>query len=242
MATAKKTPSTTARRRRHKPRSRATPAAASAQAPTAPVRRWYEHPLASPVVWTVIAGALAAVWAFGEGLYRDYADEVMWTPEPLAGDRVGILLARLENDPGNEYASRVRSALERQFPISADGSSSIEVNLYPKKLELPEHGRLSDNLVRAAAEGREWLKEQKADLLIWGRALPSAKMLELRILTREAPGKSRSAQPELYPIKIPSEFSEQIGGALAGDGRGRRSQRLEPAGQLSVSGPGARTP
>ncbi|ODR95043.1 hypothetical protein AUC70_04680 [Methyloceanibacter stevinii] len=167
-------------------------------------------------MWTVIGGALTLIWAFGEGLYKEYRDEVMWAPEPFLGDRVGILLARLENDPGNEYAFRVRSALEHQFPINADGSASVEVNLYPKRLELPEHGRLSENIVQANAEGREWLKEQKADLLIWGRALPTAKMLELRILTREPQVQSGTAQPELYPIKIPSEFSEQIGTALAG--------------------------
>lgn len=168
------------------------------------------------MVWTVIGGALTVVWAFGQGLYQEFRDEVMFAPEPFAGDRVGILLARLENDPGNEYASRVRSALERQFPINPDGSASVDVNLYPKRLELPEHGRLSENIIQANAEGREWLKEQKADLLIWGRALPTAKMLELRILTREPQVQSRTAQPELYPIKIPSEFSEQIGSALAG--------------------------
>lgn len=217
MATAKKKATPTARKRAAKPRRRATPAAAAAApAPAAPARRWYEHPLLSPVVWTVIGGALTLIWAFGEGLYKEYRDEVMWAPEPFLGDRVGILLARLENDPGNEYASRVRSALEHQFPINADGSASVEVNLYPKRLELPEHGRLSENIVQANAEGREWLKEQKADLLIWGRALPTAKMLELRILTREPQVQSGTAQPELYPIKIPSEFSEQIGSALAG--------------------------
>ncbi|BAQ16746.1 hypothetical protein [Methyloceanibacter caenitepidi] len=217
MATAKKKATPTARKRAAKPRRRSTPAAAAAAPPpAAPARRWYEHPLLSPVVWTVIGGALTLIWAFGEGLYQEYRDEVMWAPEPFLGDRVGILLARLENDPGNEYASRVRSALEHQFPINADGSASVEVNLYPKKLELPEHGRLSENIIQANAQGREWLKEQKADLLIWGRALPTAKMLELRILTREPQVQSRAAQPELYPIKIPSEFSEQIGSALAG--------------------------
>jgi len=216
--TVKKGRSPTARKKPARSRRRTTPAAAAAApASAALARHWYEHPLLSPVVWTVIAGALAAIWAFGEGLYRDFKDEIMWSaPQPFAGDRVGILLARLENDPGNEYASRVRSALERQFPISADGGASVEVNLFPKKLALPEHGRLSENIIQANAEGRQWLKEQKADLLIWGRALPSAKMLELRILTRDAQDKSPSAQPELYPIKIPSEFSEQIGGALAG--------------------------
>jgi hypothetical protein len=195
-----------------KPKPRTTPSAAM----VAPQRRWYEHPLASPVVWSVISAIVGGILYSGAELYRQAYELLPVTaPAPFEGDRVGILLARLENDPANEYALRVRSALEHQFPVAVDGSSSVEVNLYPKKLTLPEDGRLSETLAEANAEGREWLEEQKADLLIWGRALPTEKMLELRILTREADPKS-SAQPELYPIKIPSEFSEQIGGALAG--------------------------
>jgi len=182
-----------------------------------PGRRWYEHPLASPVVWSVISAVVGGVLYSGAELYHQAYELLPVTgPAPFEGDRVGILLARLENDPDNEYALRVRSALEHQFPVAVDGSSSVEVNLYPKKLTLSEEGRLSETLARANTEGRQWLEEQKADLLIWGRALPNEKMLELRILTREAEANSTSVQPELYPIKIPSEFSEQIGGALAG--------------------------
>jgi len=214
MATAKKTAkkkvSSTARKRSSKPRRRSTPSTAAA----APAQRWYEHPLASPVIWTVIAGALTLIWTYGEGLYDDYADQFIRAPQPFAGDRVGILLARLQDDPGNEFVSQVRNALERQFPITADGSSSVDVTLYPQRLELPEHGNVRQHIVEANAEGLQWLEDQNADLLIWGRAFPETERLELRIVTRG--GKDKSSAGEIYEITIPSKFSEQISGALAG--------------------------
>ncbi|MEM8573917.1 MAG: hypothetical protein AAGF48_04700 [Pseudomonadota bacterium] len=172
----------------------------------------------SPIVWTVIAGTLTFGWVMidGEKYLKGLTDQVFWTPEPFAGDSVGILLARLEDDPENEFSSRVRSALEHQFPAKPDGSTSVEVSLYPKALELPEYGNLVSNLVEARATGREWLKEQKADLLIWGKALPTAQMLELRILTPEAQVKLGSDKPRAYSIRIPSTFTDQVAAALAG--------------------------
>ena len=154
------------------------------------------------------------MWTQGQGLYDDFADRLLRAPQPFVGDRVGILLARLQDDPRNEFVSRVRNALEQQFPIGSDGRSSVAVSLYPQKLELPEHGRIDEHIVQANAEGRQWLKEQNADLLIWGRAFPSLKELELRILTRGV--RDKSSAGKIYEIRIPSKFSEQISGALAG--------------------------
>ncbi|MDJ0511957.1 MAG: hypothetical protein QNJ62_00785 [Methyloceanibacter sp.] len=216
MATAKKKRATTARKRPSKPRRRATPAAAAAPADAAPQRRLLEHPLVSPVLWTVIAGALAIVWTQGEGLYRDFRDHFFWTPAPFTGESLGILLARLDNDPSNEYSSRVRSALEHQFPVGADGNASVKVNLYPETLALPEYGDLYKNIANANAEGREWLKEQRADLLIWGKALPQDKELELRIITPEPQVELGTELPKTYSVRIPTEFSDQIAAALAG--------------------------
>lgn len=178
---------------------------------------WIKNLIFIPAIWAVVsAGATGLLYSGLEVGRYFYQSLPVNKPEPFREDRVGILIARFENDPDGEYSRRVRTALERQFPVSADGSAAVEVDFYPDVLSLPAQGRLSESLERAREQGMQWLEEQNAELLIWGRAVPSEKELELRILTRQSTDSAGIGRPELYPIRIPSEFSDQIGASLAG--------------------------
>lgn len=178
---------------------------------------WIKNLIFIPAIWAVVSAAATGLLYSGMEVGRYFYDSLPITmPEPFRDDRVGILVARFENDPDGEYSLRVRTALERQFPVAADGSAPVEVDFYPQALTMPARGRLSDNLERAWAQGREWLETQNAELLIWGRAVPAEKELELRILARQSSDSASLGKPELYPLRIPSEFSDQIGAALAG--------------------------
>lgn len=180
-------------------------------------QRGFSNLIVIPAIWAIVSmlvtGVLYGGWEVGRYVYEFLPTDM---PEPFGEDRLGILVARLENDPGGEYTLRVRTALEQQLPMTATGEAAVEVDLYPKTLTLPAEGRLSDNIARATQEGRAWLEAQNAELLIWGRAVPSEKQIELRILSRQSSDTSGQATPEVYPLRIPSEFSDRLGATLAG--------------------------
>ena len=180
-------------------------------------QRGFSTLIVIPAIWAIVSMLVTGVIYSGADIGR-YIYEFLPTdmPKPFTEDRLGILVARLENDPDGEYTLRVRTALEQQLPMTATGEAAVEVALYPKTLSLPAEGRLSENIAKATAEGRTWLEAQNAELLIWGRAVPSEKQIELRILTRQPAEGGGQAQPEVYPLRIPSEFSDRLGATLAG--------------------------
>ncbi|ODA66683.1 hypothetical protein A7A08_02451 [Methyloligella halotolerans] len=180
-------------------------------------QRGFSNLIVIPAIWAVVSMLVTGVIYSGADVGR-YIYEFLPTdmPEPFSEDRLGILVARLENDPDGEYTLRVRTALEQQLPMTATGEAAVEVDLYPKTLELPAEGRLSQNIANATKEGRTWLEAQNAELLIWGRAVPTEKQIELRILTRQPAEGAGQAQPEVYPLRIPTEFSDRLGATLAG--------------------------
>lgn len=180
-------------------------------------QRGFSNLIVIPAIWAIVSMLVTGVIYSGADIGR-YIYEFLPTdmPEPFSEDRLGILVARLENDKDGEYTLRVRTALEQQLPMTATGEAAVEVDLYPKTLSLPAEGRLSENIAKATEEGRTWLEAQNAELLIWGRAVPTEKQIELRILTRQPAEGGGQAQPEVYPLRIPSEFSDRLGATLAG--------------------------
>ncbi|MFD0987900.1 hypothetical protein [Methyloligella solikamskensis] len=180
-------------------------------------QRGFSNLIVIPAIWAIVSmlvtGVIYGGWDVGRYIYEFLPTDM---PEPFSEDRLGILVARLDNDPDGEYTLRVRTALEQQLPMTATGEAAVEVDLYPKTLTLPAEGRLSQNIANATNEGRTWLEAQNAELLIWGRAVPTEKQIELRILTRQPAEGGGQAQPEVYPLRIPSEFSDRLGATLAG--------------------------
>ncbi len=83
-----------------------------------------------------------------------------------------ILVADVTGDTAGDAGARIATCL--------DGFQSYEVFRTKRPLKMGGKGILVDQLIAAAAEGRAWMTEAEADLLVWGRMTNG--LLELRFL------------------------------------------------------------
>ena len=115
-----------------------------------------------------------------------------------------ILLTRLTNDKGGEVGNRLGELLT--------GIQGVDVYRHKKAMKVP--GGIenpAEKLIVAVEEGRAWLTEERADLLIWGDIDDQKTGLSLRLLPALG---GNGEQPELSGLgeglEFPVAFGEQL--------------------------------
>lgn len=116
---------------------------------------------------------------------------------PIAGDKGGVVTKRL-------------GALMTEVP-------GVEVFQVKTILKVPD--AIEDPLARlamAADEGRAWMHEQGADVLIWGSVAKETGSLSLRVLPAPGSGTDQSKATGLgETLDIPSDFSDELNPLIA---------------------------
>jgi len=155
--------------------------------------------------WIVILGVFLLVAGGGEAVRRYYQ---RWRIRGAARDKIGVLLARLDNDKDNDARETVRDAIKKEL------EDAVEVLIWPEALRLGE-GNDADEEARAAATAQKWLKAKQCDVLLWGRVRRD-QTLSLRF----TPLIGTAQQPEVYglasqPLEISAKFFSDLRSALA---------------------------
>ncbi len=117
-----------------------------------------------------------------------------------------VLLAPFANDKGGRVTKRLGALLTE--------ISGVEVFSLKKILKLPE--ALEDplsKLIAAADEGRDWMKEESADILVWGDVAKDGGLLTLRLLP--APGGELEGFGIGETLEIPSDFGPDVEALIA---------------------------
>lgn len=138
--------------------------------------------------------------------------------EPASGERLTILVARLEDDDKRDsHQSHILRSLERQFR-SLGANRAVDVIEYGEPLSLPDIGSRHDAWLAAAELGRKWLREKNADILVWGAVTDAGKTISLRFLARETETDTASQAYRLTETtELPAEFSRALANILVGE-------------------------
>ena len=90
--------------------------------------------------------------------------------------------------------------------------SGVEVFRHKKTLKLPDAiENLAERLIVAAEEGRAWLKDDDADLLVWGEVGRNGEDLSLRLLPAPAADGDQADHSGIgETLEIPADFGEEF--------------------------------
>ena len=126
---------------------------------------------------------------------------------PAAGTHFTILITDLAGDEDGKQTRHVAEALE--------GQPGLQVRQFGRVLAAKDHGDLAGNLAAAARQGRRWLEQQNADILIWGEVAKADQVLRLRFLSRAVEGDD-AAKGYVFDeaLELPPEFGVDFGQVL----------------------------
>jgi tetratricopeptide (TPR) repeat protein len=166
---------------------------------------------------------LAAIfWLSGLGgkvadlAWRRTVDYVTGLPKADPAAPMSILVARLAGDDGKQ-TERVRVSLRRAFAASQSGQG-IQVLEAQRELQRGNSGDDARDQAAAEAEGRRWLSETGATILVWGEIAAKDKVLRLYFV-RNAKQASQSLR-ESYVLnerlELARDFQEDLGLVVAG--------------------------
>ena len=132
-------------------------------------------------------------------------------PKPVAsGKQFAILVGKLEGDKDGSQTRHIRSSLITQF----GQQSQIDVLFRDETLAMPL-GNLRAELSEAEKHGQKWLKQQRADVLVWGEVAASDKVLRLRFLSQSGDGGGAKAYRLNEVLELPANFNADLGAVLA---------------------------
>ncbi|MBT4889647.1 MAG: hypothetical protein HON65_08855 [Rhodospirillales bacterium] len=122
---------------------------------------------------------------------------------------VSILIADLDGPEGASATSRITDILVRvEGAMVKRTGRTLSI---PTKAKTPVEGLLS-----AAETGREWLKAEQADILIWGRVEPAGKVLSLRFLPLNGAPEGRAGAIGVGDeLDLPLHYSTEVDDVIA---------------------------
>lgn len=185
---------------------------------------WFLENLAAPIAATVVAAAIIGA---------NYRRVSRWIKArdlpPAEGSHFTILVADLAGDNNGRQTRHVVRALQKQ--------EGFRARQYGRALACDDHGDVAANIAKAEEEGRRWLRDQNADLLVWGEVVSENKVLELRFL---ASGGQSQASGTSYPLQertleLPQDFEKNFGDVLVAIGMAALAPATEQAGRFLVT-------
>ncbi|MEJ0074133.1 MAG: hypothetical protein WDO17_01580 [Alphaproteobacteria bacterium] len=176
------------------------------------------------VVVTVGTGALLAAvyWVTDvarDGLqyaYREAKDYVVGLPKADPNAPLSVLVARLAGDDGSQ-TERVMVSLRRAFGRGPAGQAA-QVQDAKRTLAPGKSGDDIRDHDKAEAEGRRWLRETGANILVWGDVAAKDKVLRLYFVlnTGQADRPARESYTLSDRLELASDFQEDLGAVIAG--------------------------
>lgn len=178
---------------------------------SARVRTWarrFSIPTPQQVTATVVAGtALLAVISYLAGGFVPFAELQRRFSEPpiSAGPDTlfTILVADLAyDDEGRSHTQDMVDALQVAGGVRIVRERAV--------LAVSTVGDVGQNLMEAESEGREWLRQRDADVLLWGRV--SRERIRVRVLSQSGAGGLPIGLPAFgQELSLPSALGEELG-------------------------------
>ena len=165
---------------------------------------------------------LAAIfWLSGLGgkvadlAWRRTVDYVTGLPKADPAAPMSILVARLAGDDGAQ-TERVRVSLRRAF--AASSGQGIQVLEAQRELQRGKSGDDARDQAAAEAEGRRWLGETGATILVWGEIAAKDKVLRLYFVRNAAQASQNLRESYVLNdrLELARDFQEDLGLVIAG--------------------------
>ena len=156
--------------------------------------------------WIAGAGSAVAIAAGATLTYITFFPP----PQKASGKLFAILVANLEGDKDGSQTRHIRNSLITQF----GQQSQIDVLFRDETLAMP-FGNLRAELSEAEKHGQKWLKQQRANVLVWGEVGASDKVLRLRFLSQSGDGGGTKAYRLNEVLELPANFNADLGAVLA---------------------------
>ena len=116
---------------------------------------------------------------------------------------ITVLVANLDRDKDGKRTRRVELAFE--------GQTGIEIRRHRAALRVRDTGNVAENIVPAEAQGRSWLQQHEADVLIWGEVAEADKALRLRFLAASpATGNTLKSYRLDAMLQLPENFGVEF--------------------------------
>lgn len=165
-----------------------------------------QNSLVTLLVSALTAAFLYTLWLPLTNWYK------LWHISREKGTNFSILVPELEGDNDDSQRRHVIQSLQTQF---AGHESTIHIVRYPAALKLRD-GEVSAMEAAAETQGRKWLKDKNADLLIWGSVGEKDRMLRLRFLPLlEGPTATKPYFLSQSALELPEDFGADFGSVLA---------------------------
>lgn len=127
--------------------------------------------------------------------------------EPAPGSHFTVLLSDLQYDDDRRQTAHVRHyALEGQPGFDVHGTCRV--------LKIAPHHVQSKARDEALKDGRRWLEQKNADLLIWGEVAEENQTLRLWFLNREGDSTLGSKPYILNHTELPPDFNKHFNAQL----------------------------
>ena len=121
--------------------------------------------------------------------------------DPATGTHFSVLIADLEGDADGSQTEQLAEALS--------DSRGLQVIQLGRVLKIGNVGDVKQNIAKAEGTGRTWLREKKADVLVWGR--DTGTFLKLRFLSAGAPGRPDGLGRFGEVFELPRGFGPALG-------------------------------
>ena len=165
------------------------------------------------IAGNIIASLIVGIAVFIFGRWKGWWLKTKARRKTRASDgtQFTILVAELDGDADKSQSRHILAELQKQFPLR--GEARVHVLPYPEVLAEP--GELGEALARAEARGRSWLKQTKADVLVWGEQGAKDKVLRLRFLTPIGEGGAQKPYELNSTLELHPDFGADLGAILA---------------------------
>lgn len=148
--------------------------------------------------------------------------------DAVAAPALVVLFADLGGPNGPALSSHLADALARLPEIS--------VYRRTQALKLPSSGTLAERLAQASQQGRAWIKEDAADILLWGEVDAGSQTATIRFLPAAVeadgrPGIFGLGDTLVIPARFSNEFDDVLAAAVlgaAGPGKPNSRARVTP--------------
>src|SRR5215213_46833 len=150
------------------------------------------------------------------GWARSQIDELSPLPQADTSAALSVFVAQFEGDDSNDsQTTHVVEALRRAFP-EPETAHGVQVTALSRALKRRKLGNATGNFQAAEEKGRGWLKESKADVLIWGEVVERNKGLRIYFVLSE--GNVRLSQKNYGfadAVTLTQNFDQDLGLVIA---------------------------
>ncbi len=168
--------------------------------------------IAGNIVASIIVGTVVLIF----GRWRGWWLKAKAKRERGAADptKFAILIADLDGDAERAQTRHVLQTLRTQLAEAIE-RGDLQVLSRGEALHLPAAGDIRAAEIAVEKQGRAWLKEQNASVLVWGEVAEAHKKLRLRFLQPEGAGGAAKPYDLNANLELPANFGADLGAIIA---------------------------